>query len=65
MHDLAEDADALTVDALLAHTCEYVDHAVELNELSYVGVKLTHKSEFGSALLALDCLSRQRTDIGR
>jgi len=65
VHNLAEDANALTVDALLAHTREYVDHAVELKELSNVGVKLTHKCEFGSALFALAGLSGQGADVGR
>lgn len=64
VHDLAKDSDALAVDALLAHTRKYVDHAMELKELSYVGVNLTHKSQLGSAFLALAGLGGQGADVG-
>ena len=64
VHDLAKDSDALAVDALLAHTRKYVDHAMELKELSYVGVNLTYKSQLGSAFLALAGLGRQGADVG-
>ncbi len=64
VHDLAKNSDALAVDALLAHTCKYVDHAMELKELSYVGVNLTHKSQLGSAFLALAGLGGQGANVG-
>ena len=64
VHDLTENSDALAVDALLAHTRKYVDHAMELKELSYVSVNLTHKSQLGSAFLALAGLGGQGADVG-
>ena len=64
VHDLTENSDALAVDALLPHTRKYVDHAMELKELSYVSVNLTHKSQLGSAFLALAGLGGQGADVG-
>jgi len=65
VNDLAKDSYALGVDALLVHTAKYVDRSVELIELSYVGINLTHKSELGSTFFTLASLGWQRTNISR